>query len=150
MLRDAPEEKGRVTEYLEGDLLEPVPDLRCPGIIAQQDGTIGGKRKARRGPLGADIQGRELGKRGSLCADKGHAWRQKWLSKDDHDWLSLETAHSHSSRLRVREVGRDRWTHPHAVSSRESSKSPAGRFWQAMISVVGLSSKIFVRKHSSG
>src|SRR6266566_4252656 len=92
MLRDAPEEKGRVTEYLEGDLLEPVPDLRCPGIIAQQDGTIGGKRKARRGPLGADIQGRELGKRGSLCADKGHAWRQKWLSKDDHDWLSLEIA----------------------------------------------------------
>src|SRR6266566_8804112 len=139
VLLDAPEEKGRITEYLEGNLLEPVPDLRCPGIVAQQDGMIGGKRKARRGSLGADIQGRELGKRGSLCADEGHAWRQEWLRKDDHDRLSLDTAHGPSSRLRVLDVGRDRSTHLHAVSSRESSKSPRGRFWQARISVVGLS-----------
>src|SRR5215472_13543059 len=52
---DAPEEKGCISAYLEGDLLEPVPDLRGPGIIAQHDGSIRGKRKARRGPLRTDI-----------------------------------------------------------------------------------------------
>src|SRR5437667_7364609 len=126
MLLDAPEEKGRITEYLEGNLLEPVPDLRCPGIVAQQDGMIGGKRKARRGSLGADIQGRELGKRGSLWADKGHAWRQEWLRKDDHDRLSLDTAHGPSSRLRVLDVGRDRSTHLHAVSPHASPRKALG------------------------
>ena len=98
MLPHTPKEERCASEYLERDLLEPVPELRGPGIIAQHDGPIGGNLQARRGPLGADVQGGKLGKRGSLCADKGHARRQQWLSKDGHDWLRLKLAHCPSRR----------------------------------------------------